>query len=101
LRDAGLKVFVAGLYRSAFKLAVAASSLFVDPPTASTFPFGRIVALIWIRGWDIDGPYCHAGVGADRSMISVVAVAGLPPPRIITRGRYPFAGVSGSRTDVP
>ena len=34
-------------------------------------------------------------------MISVVAVAGLLPPKIMTRGRYPFAGVSGSSTDVP
>ena len=70
----------------AFRLAVDASSSFFDPPTARIFPFGRIVAFISIRGCDIAGPYCHCGAGADRSMISVVAVAGSPPPKIITRG---------------
>ena len=34
-------------------------------------------------------------------MISVVFVAGLLPPKIMTRGRYWFAGVSGSSTDEP
>ena len=96
-----LNVFVFGSYRSAFRLAVTASSSFNDPPVATTFPLGRIVAFIWMRGWDIGGPVVQAGVAAERSMISVVAVAGLPPPKIITRGLYPFAGVSGRSTDVP
>ena len=43
---------------------VAASSSFTDPPMASTLPFGRMVAFISIRGWDIGGPNCHDGVGA-------------------------------------
>ena len=30
-----------------------------------------------------------------------IAVAGLPPPRIITRGLYPSAGDNGSNTDAP
>src|SRR5256885_4097443 len=51
----------------------------------STRPFGSRVAFISIRGCDIGGPYRHWGVGADRSMISVVAVAGSPPPKIITK----------------
>src|SRR5438445_305871 len=82
-------------------LAVVASSSCVEPPRASTLPFGRIVAFISIRGCDIGGPYCHWGVAADRSMISVVAVAGSPPPKIITRGLYPSAGVRGRSTDEP
>src|SRR4051794_33502493 len=90
-----------GSNRSLFRLAVAASSSFVEPPTASTFPFGRIVAFISMRGCDIEGPHAHFGVDADASRISVVAVAGLPPPKIITRGLYPSAGESGRRTDVP
>jgi hypothetical protein len=64
-------------------------------------PFGRIVALSWILPCDIGGPLCQAGVGAERSMISVVAVAGFAPPRIITRGRYPSDGFKGNSTDVP
>src|SRR5262245_25202670 len=87
LAPAELNVFVAGLYKSALKLAVAASSSFRDPPMASTRPLGRMVAFISIRGCDIEGPNCHCGVPADRSMISVVAVAGLLPPKIMTRGR--------------
>ena len=79
-------MFVAGSYRSALRLAVAASSSRAEPPRASTCPLGRSVAFISIRGCDIAGPYCHCGAGADRSMISVVAVAGSPPPKIITRG---------------
>jgi len=101
LAPAELNVFVSGSYRSAFKLAVVASSSCVEPPRASTLPFGRIVAFISIRGCDIGGPYCHWGVAADRSMISVVAVAGSPPPKIITRGLYPSAGVRGRSTDEP
>ena len=79
-------MFVAGSYKSAVKLAVAVSSLLTDPPVASTLPFGRMVALIWMRARDIAGPLCHTGVGADKLMISVVAVAGLAPPMLITRG---------------
>ena len=87
MAPAELNVFVAGSYKSAFRLAVAASSSFNDPPTASTRPFGRMVAFISIRAWDIGGPNCHCGVAAARSMISVVFVAGLLPPKVMTRGR--------------
>src|SRR5262249_6188220 len=34
-------------------------------------------------------------------MISVVWVVGLLPPKIITFGLYPFAGVSGRSTELP
>ncbi len=101
MAPAELNVFVAGSYRSAFRLAVAASSSFTDPPIASTLPFGRIVAFISMRGCDIGGPVLPPRRRRRQSMISVVAVAGLPPPKIITRGLYPFAGVNGSSTDVP
>jgi len=60
--------------------------LFNEPPSASTFPFGKITAFIWIRPVDIDGAAFQLGVAAERSMISVVAVAGLPPPKFITLG---------------
>jgi len=46
-----------------------------------------MVAFISIRPCDIGGPKLQAGVAASGSMISVVAVAGLPPPKIITRAR--------------
>ena len=39
---------------------------------ARTFPFGRIVAPISIRGCDMAGPPPHAGVAAERSISSVV-----------------------------
>ena len=87
--------------RSAFKLAVVASSSFVDPPSVSTLPVGRSTAFISMRGCDMGGPICQAGTAAERSMTSVVAVAGFPPPKIMIRGRYPFAGVSGSSTEEP
>ena len=67
-------------------MAVVLSSSYKDPPSANTFPLGKITASISIRGWLIVGPYCHAGVAAPRSMISVVAVAGFPPPLMITLG---------------
>src|ERR1043165_6242889 len=55
------------------------------------------------------GPAVHAGVAAERSMISVVSVARIgtscsncgPPPRIITRGAKFREGSSGRSTDVP
>src|SRR6266850_561125 len=81
-----LKVLVAGSYKSVLRLAVPVSSSFKEPPRARIFPFGRIVAFISIRGWDIDGPFVHFGVADDRSMSSVVAVDGLPPPMIMTTG---------------
>ena len=65
-RPPGENVFVAGSYRSAFRLAVAASSSFVDPPVASTLPFGRIVAFISMRGCDIDGPVLPSGAAPPR-----------------------------------
>src|ERR1700716_3226520 len=83
---AELKVFVAGSYKSASRLAVPVSSSFREPPSAMILPFGRIEAFISIRGWDMDGPLVHFGVAADRSMSSVVAVDGLPPPIIMTTG---------------
>ena len=98
---AELKVFVSGSYRSVLRLAVVASSSRAEPPRTSTRPFGSRVAFISIRGCDIGGPYRHWGVGADRSMISVVAVAGSPPPKIITRGVYPSAGPRGRSTEEP
>jgi len=39
-----------------------------------------------MRPVDIGGPAFQVGVAADRSMISVLDVAGLPPPKFITRG---------------
>ena len=54
-----------------------------------------------MRGCDIAGPNCHCSGDTERSRISVVLVAGFPPPKIMTRGLYPFDGFSGSRTDVP
>ena len=62
------------------------SSSFSEPPTVRTWPLGKIVAFISMRGADIAGPLVQAGVGTERSMISVVAVAGLPPPKIMTFG---------------
>src|SRR5258708_28306893 len=83
---AELKVFVAGSYKSALRLAVPVSSSFREPPSAMILPLGRIVAFISMRGWDIDGPLDHFGVAADKSMSSVVAVDGWPPPIIMTTG---------------
>jgi hypothetical protein len=39
-----------------------------------------------MRGSTIFGPYTHAGLATDKSIISVVAVDGFPPPKIITFG---------------
>ena len=62
-------------------------SLFTDPPSASTVPLGRMIAFIWIRPVDISGPGVQLGETAERSMISVVFVAGLaPPPKFMTFG---------------
>src|ERR1700730_17139369 len=83
---AELKVFVAGSYKSALRLAVPVSSSFREPPRAIILAFGGIVAFILIRGWDMDGPYVQLGEGADRSISSVVAVDGLPPPIMMTIG---------------
>src|SRR6266508_815640 len=79
-------VSVAGSKRSAARLALPTSSLTNEPPLASTLPLGRITALIWMRGSDIGGSERHAGDVCDRSIISAVAVAGLLPPMIMTRG---------------
>ena len=51
-------------------------SLFTEPPSASTLPLGRMTAFIWMRPVDMFGPGVQLGEGAERSMISVVAVAG-------------------------
>ena len=77
------------------------SSSFSEPPTVRTLPLGSIVAFISMRGCAIFGPVTHAGEDADRSIISVVLVAGLPPPKMMTLGLYPFAGVRGKRTEEP
>ena len=77
-------MFVSGSYRSAFRLAVETFSSADEPPIASTLPLGRIVAFISMRACDIDGPYSQCSGVAAVSMISVVAVAGLPPPKIMT-----------------
>ena len=71
---------------SAFRLAVVVSSSFTEPPTAKTLPSGKITAFISIRALLMLGPDCHAGVGAPKSMISLVLVAGLWPPMMITFG---------------
>ena len=47
---------------------------------------GKMTAFISTRGWDILGPNCHTGLGDPMSMVSVVAVAGLSPPRINMTG---------------
>ncbi len=61
-------------------------SLFTEPPDARTFPLGRMIAFIWIRRVDMLGPGVQVGVAEERSMISVLLLAGLPPPKFITRG---------------
>ena len=86
---------------SAFRLSVVASSSFTEPPVARICPLGSIVAFISMRACDIGTPYDHAGLATERSIISVVAVAGLPPPKIMTRGLKPLAGVKGIRTELP
>ena len=60
-----------------------------------------MTAFISIRACDIGGPCFHDGVAAPISIISVVLMAGLPPPMMITRGSKPLAGVNGSSTEVP
>lgn len=62
---------------------------------------GRSTAFISIRGADMGGGSRQAGAGTERSMISAVSVAGLWPPMIMTRGRWPSPGRSGSRTEEP
>src|ERR1700674_731577 len=79
--------------------AAALSSSVFDPPDTRTLPLGRMVAFNWTRPLTIFGPSTHAGDGTDRSISSVVSVAaGLAPPRIITLGLKPPAGVDGSST---
>src|SRR5262245_7261150 len=84
-----LKVLVIGSYRSACLPGVLGTSLFTEPPSASTLPLGRMTAFIWMRPVDILGPGVQLGEAAERSMISVVAVAGMvrsPPPKFMTFG---------------
>src|SRR6476660_607323 len=94
-------VLVAVSYRSAPRLAVVVSSSFNDPPIVKIFPFGSIVAFISMRGCPMAGPVVQAGVAADKSMISVVGVDGFPPPKMITFGVYPLAGVNGNSAADP
>ena len=79
-------MLVAGSYRSAVFPGVLGLSLFTEPPSASTLPLGRMTEFIWMRPVDMLGPGVQLGVPADRSIISVELVAGLPPPKFITRG---------------
>src|SRR5512133_809205 len=81
-----LKLLETGSYRSACLPGLSGLSLFNEPPSASTLPLGSMTAFIWIRPVDILGPGVQLGEAAERSMISVVAVAGLPPPKFITFG---------------
>src|SRR5260370_1216330 len=81
-----LKLLATGSYRSACLPAGSGLSLFTEPPSASTLPLGRMIAFIWIRPVDILGPGFQLGETAERSMISVVGVAGLPPPKFMTFG---------------
>src|SRR3977135_2175613 len=79
---------VAGSNRSAPSVAVVPSLFTLDPPCTKTLPFGRSTELPSTRAPDGMGSIVltQAGVGLEKSMISVVAVAfGTPPPRIITR----------------
>jgi len=80
IRPAELNVLVAGSYTSALR-PQSPRPRRAPSPEGQHAPARRIVAFISIRGCDIAGPYCHCGAGADRSMISVVAVAGSPPRR--------------------
>src|SRR3954447_22856718 len=73
-----LMVLAMGSYKSACLPAGSGLSLLTEPPSARTLPFGRIMAFIWIRPVDMDDAGFQAGVVSERSMISVVAVAGLP-----------------------
>jgi len=82
-----LKVWETGSYRSARLPGVSGDSLFSEPPSASTLPLGKMTAFIWIRPVDMLGPAVQLGEAAERSMISVVAVDGLPPPpKLMTCG---------------
>ena len=74
-------VFATGSYKSARLPGVLGLSLLADPPWASTLPSGSKTAFIWMRPEDMLGPGVQAGEGAERSMISVVLVAGLSPPK--------------------
>src|SRR5437868_2575337 len=80
---AELKELVPGSYRSARLPAGEGLSLLTEPPSASTLPLGRMTAFIWMRPVDIEGPgvQVQSCGSAERSMISVVAVAGLLPPK--------------------
>src|SRR2546427_8780423 len=98
---AELKVFVSGSYRSALRLAVVASSSRAEPPRTSTRPLGSRVAFISIRGCDIGGPYRHWGVGADGSMISLVAGARVPAPERHTTRRLAFPEPTGTASSRP
>src|SRR5262245_47990730 len=59
-----------------------------------------MVAFISMRPVDMTGPELQLGDPADRSMIWVVAVAGSPPPKVMTFGVY-AGGYRGSSVAVP
>src|SRR4029450_7241330 len=83
---AELKVFVTGSYRSACLPAWSGMPWCTEPPPASTVPLGRMTAVIWMRPVDILGPDVQRGDAAERSMISVVLVAGSPTTQLIDCG---------------
>jgi hypothetical protein len=72
-----------------------------DPPSNSTLPSGRITAFISILPADIGALGVQAGVGAEKSMTSVLAVAGLPPPAVSTLALNPSEASSGNSTVLP
>src|SRR5262245_24201371 len=80
------KVWVTGSNRSARLPGWSGASMFSEPPEARILPLGSMVAFMWILAVDIFGPGVQAGEAAERSIISVVRVAGLgcPPPKFIT-----------------
>ena len=72
--------------KSAFRLGGARVLIIHGAAEGQNFAVGRITAFISMRAWLMLGPYCHVGVAAPISMISVVLVAGFPPPIMITLG---------------
>ena len=63
-----------------------ASSSLSDPPTRQNLAIGQHDRIHLDSPLRHLGPCFQTGVAAPRSMISVVVMAGLPPPMMITRG---------------
>src|SRR5262245_53090836 len=96
-------VRVLGSNKSAGRLKADATSSLGEPPSNNTLPLGRMTAFISILPADMGAfvRVTHAGVAAEKSMISVEAVAGLPPPAVSTLALYPSSANSGRRTVLP